>query len=100
MTLYSDHMTQTASYAAPDGQNGFGDPQFLAAVDVACRWQDKADLFRDSQGREVVSSAVVYVASEVEVGGTLDIGDGPREIRNIGKSPSLDGAETLVKVWL
>lgn len=93
---YTHNMPQTATYQPPVGQNGFGDPQFGAAVDVLCRWQDKADLFRDAQGREVVSSAVVYVAQVVEVGGLLD----GREIRNVALSPSLDGVTQLVKAWL
>lgn len=98
-------MTQDATYFPPLGQNGFGDLSFGPAVAIKCRWQNKADLFRDQQGREVMSSAIVYVDTQIEVGGRLYLGataeasDG-LEIRNVGESPSLRGNQTLVKAWL
>lgn len=105
MAAYSRNMSQDATYFPPAGQNGFGDLSFGAAVPVKCRWQDKADLFRDQQGREVMSSAVVYVAQGVTVGGRLGLGvvvsaDDALEIRNVGGSPDLRNGNTLVKAWL
>lgn len=102
--IYTRNMRQAAIYYPPTGQDAFGQPSFGAGQDVLVRWQDKADLFRDAQGREVVSSAVVYVSEECEIGGKIGLGDASlsdaREIRNIARSPSLDGARTLVKLWL
>lgn len=105
MAVYTRNMRQAATYFPPDGQNGFGDLAFGAAVAVLCRWQDKADLFRDTQGREVTSSAVVYVSQAVEVGGKLGLGtmtdaEDAKEIRQVGASPDLRNSATLVKVWL
>jgi len=105
MPFYTRSMTQDATYFPPNGQNAFGDLSFGAAVAVKVRWQDKADLFRDAQGREVVSSAVVYVDRLVAVGGRLGLGTlssatTAREIRNVGQSPALHGDTTLVKAWL
>jgi hypothetical protein len=105
MAYYSRNMTQVATYFPPAGRNGFGDLSFGAAVSLNVRWQDKADLFRDTQGREVVSSAIVYLPQAIAVGGRLGLGtltdpNDAREIRNVGESPSLDGKVTLVKAWL
>jgi hypothetical protein len=102
--IYARNMTQDATYYPPAGQNEYGDLSFGAGVAVKVRWQDKADLFRDAQGREVMSSAVVYVAQEVEIGGKLGLGSAAvgdtLEIRNVGESPDLKGGKALVKAWL
>lgn len=105
MAYYTTGLNQMATYFPPAGQNGFGDPQFGAAVTVMVRWQDKADLFRDVHGREVVSSAVVYVSQDVEVSGRIALGEitdpsAAREIRQCGKSPSRTASTELVKLWV
>lgn len=104
-------MTQEATYWAPAGNTGFGGRAVDAPVRINCRWQDQAVLFRDSQGREVTSSSVVYPAQELAVRGYLALGDqtavtDPRslstayEIRQTQQSPSLDGTRVLHKVFL
>lgn len=104
MTIYTRNMTQDATYYPPDGQDGFGDLSFGAGQAVKVRWQDKAELFRDTQAREVMSSAVVYVNQLCEIGGKIGLGsaavEDAREIRQAGQSPSLKGNQTLVKLWL
>lgn len=105
MAIYARNMTQDATYFPPAGQNFAGDLSYGPAVAVKVRWQNKVDLFRDQQGREVVSSAVVYVAQAVEIGGKLGLGvlvspSDALEIRNVGESPGLRNEKTLVKAWL
>lgn len=102
--VYSRNMTQAATYYPPAGQNGFGDVSFGGGQSVMTRWQDKAELFRDEQGREVMSSAVVYVNQRCAIGGKIGKDsaavDDAREIRQVGISPSLRGDTELVKLWL
>lgn len=104
MAIYSRNMTQTATYYPPAGQNGFGDLAYGSAEPVLVRWQDKAELFRDTQAREVMSSAVVYVDQVCEIGGKIGLGSATiteaREIRQLGRTPSLKGDQELVKLWL
>ena len=105
MAIYARNMNQAATYFPPNGQNGFGDLAFGSPVSVMTRWQDKADLFRDTQGREVMSTAVVYVSQLVEVGGRLGLGSlvDPQdalEVRQAGSSPDLRNDNVLVKAWL
>lgn len=110
MPNYTRHMKQTATYWAPGSNDGFGGVSFSAPIQVSCRWQDKAELFRDAQSRELTSSTIVYPASPLERQGYLYLGisteanphnvDGTKEIRQIGSSPSLGNTETLNKVWL
>lgn len=102
--IYTRNMTQAATYYPPTGQDAFGQVSYGAGQDVLVRWQDKADLFRDAQGREVVSSAVVYVNQDCAIGGKIGLGSAAvtqaREIRNVGRTPSLGGRQELIKLWL
>lgn len=61
MTAYTRNMKQDATYWAPGPNDGFGGQLMLSPILIKCRWQDQAVLFRDTSGREVTSSAVVYV---------------------------------------
>lgn len=104
MTIYTRNMNQDATYYPPTGQDGFSDLSFGAGVAIKCRWQDKAEMFRDTQSREVVSSSVVYPAYDCAVGGKIGLGtatvDDAREIRQRGSSPSLKADQELIKLWL
>lgn len=116
MTLpaYTLDMTQAATYWPPPVPDGTGGVVFSAQPTViACRWQDQHIMFHNAQGEEVMSSAVVYVDRELEIGGYLFLGDateeadyidaqevGAKEIRQRAASPSLEGDMQLNKVWL
>lgn len=105
---------QTATYFAPGVPNGFGKLSFDAVtpVIIAVRWEGRQVLFRDAQGRESMSKAIIYTETQVELGGFLALGNvgtatglDPRatsanEIRQIGQSPSLRAAQTLFKAML
>lgn len=107
---YTRHMKQTLTYWAHGGNDGFGGLSFSTPVTMLCRWQEKAELFRDSQGRELTSSAVVYPVQPVLNQGYFYLGtsnaadprsvSGAKEIRGTGSSPSLRNTESLNKVWL
>lgn len=111
-TPYTGGMTQEATYWPPGVPDGFGGLDFSSStpVRIKCRWQHDAVLFRDVQGREVMSSSIVYVDRDVTVRGFLAPGDHTDEIplevvdafeiRQVGKSPSLSESETLHKAFL
>lgn len=105
---YVENMTQAATYWAPGASDGYGASLYATPVPLICRWQDSRKLFRDAQGREQVSDAIVYTSIPVAVGGRLYLGtdesDSPpaaaKEIRDAGISPSLDGDRELHKAIL
>lgn len=109
MTLpaYTRNMTQTATYWSPSGTDTFGQTTYAAPTQIKCRWQNKRELFRDADGNEVTSTAVVYPDQELALRGKLQQGTvtgspttAAREIRQVGDSPDLSGQKTLNKVWL
>jgi hypothetical protein len=107
---YARNMKQTATYWARTGQNAAAEPTFAAPVAVQCRWEDKAVLFKDAEGRERMSRAIVYPATPLQLQGWLFLGTsatanprtvvGAFEILQTGASPNLGNTLTLNKVFL
>jgi len=116
MAPYTRNMPHVATYWSPGLNDGFGNLDFSGVVPVLinCRWQDKQELFRDANGQEQISQAVVYPDRELAVRGYLALGDKTemgmagdprtiptaREVRHVGASPSLANDETLYRVLL
>lgn len=75
MAPYTRNMNQTATYWPPGANDGFGGRVLGSPSLIQCRWQDNAQLFRDAEGREVTSSALVYTAEALDVRGYLALGD-------------------------
>lgn len=110
MNPYTRHMTQDFTYWAPLSANEFNEITFSPPVTLKCRWENKNVLFRDSNGQEVTSAAVVYPAQEIALKGYIKRGihsdaeplglTGAFEIRQVGDSPNLSGTLTLNKVFV
>jgi len=80
MGLIKSMRTQTAVYFAPDGYDGFGELSYSDGVEVPCRWESESQRFIDGQGEEQVSTALVYVDRDLELGGLLwegELADAP-----------------------
>lgn len=114
---YTRNMFQVATYWQPgldhnpQTTDAFGNVNLLAPVPIMCRAQEKIDLVRDANGREVTSTHIVYSDRYLAPGGWLEIGGNyitpdprtrrdAREIINSAKSPSLDNRKVLHKAWL
>lgn len=103
-------MLQTATYWGPATDDGLGNLTFPAPSTLSVRWEQKQELFRDAEAREVMSNAVVYAPSPLAIRGYLAEGDqtgfgdprdaGGREIRQQYTVPNLRATEQLSKVWL
>lgn len=90
-----------------------GNHTFAAPVEIKCRWEDIVKQFRDSQGEMQLSSALVYVDREMELGDRLMKGEMPTdveadpmeeplafEIKRFEKLPNLRNKETLLTAYL
>ena len=58
--------------ATPDGLGGF---TYSTTVTMRGRWEDRNVQFREPNGNEVTSTAIVYTESDVGVGDYLVLGD-------------------------
>ncbi len=107
---YNRNMPQAATYWGPPVRDAFGVPVFPASAPIGVRWEDKSVLFRDAQGQEVTSEAVVYTNQQVQIGGYLFLGTStqvdPRTestaaaIRGIGRTVNLRASKRLNKAML
>lgn len=116
MSVISKIRRQKAVYwpKLSDGNDGkalLGD-----AVEIDCRWEDRVEMTVDQQGRELVSSAFVYVDRAVTPGGFLWQGrltacpytdpaeawrnDGAREIKRRDILPNFKNTENLITAVL
>lgn len=103
-------MRQTLTYWANTGVDRFGKQSFAAPRQLLCRWQDVAVLFKDANGQQRTSSAVVYPIEPLELNGWIKMGAdasvnpvgvaGAYEILQEGDSPNLRGTITLNKVFV
>lgn len=108
MPAYDRNMLEDATYWSPAGNDGYGGTAFNSPTAVKVRWQNRAVLFRDAEGRERTSEAVVYIDQDVETGGYLYRGvsaaaepvDDAKEIRQRAESPALDNSYSLYKAML
>jgi hypothetical protein len=107
---------QVAVYWGNPQNDGYGGHTFDTATEIRVRWEDKQELFRDVEGREVLSSAVVYSEVDLDLGGFLYLGNvddsgldsdplpkevpAAREIKQFSKIPNLRGTKFVRKSWL
>lgn len=79
-------------YWGTPSPDGFGGATFADYVDLKGRWEDRNDLFIDTEGKESMTKAVVYVTQDMDLGGwlfkglTTDISsadqDAPQDVDN------------------
>lgn len=114
LPAYTRSLRQTAIYWPPAAPDGLGGQTYGTAIEIRCRWQDVAVLFRNDQGEEETSDAVVYVDRVLQRKGYLALVSfvedssyatphdvvGSKEIRQVNVSPSLRNQFQVNKVYL
>jgi hypothetical protein len=70
----SNNYRQTATYWAAPVSDGYGGNTFTAPKSLKVRWEEKQEQFTDPEGKINISKAVVWVPSDVTVGGYLMLG--------------------------
>lgn len=108
MSYINDMLTEQATYWEPTGEDEFGNTTFSEPQTIDVRWEDKSELFKDEQGNEVVSNAVIYTLEDLQLEGYLYKGVtsesstnvNAREIRQLKETPNVEANQNLHKVWL
>jgi len=107
---------QKATYWPPDKPGGWGGMAYKSPQEILVRWQDKQQLIRAKDGREVVSQAVIYTKDRVQLEGRLCLGvsteQKPNSVMDDSDRPAtfeplavssmveLDGTIVGYKVWV
>jgi len=105
-------LNQSCTYWGNPASDGYGWYTFDDPVLIDCRWEEKQVLFRTPNGEEKLSSAIVYIGQDVDLGGYVALGDytdsiysnpkdvsSSRKIENCGEVPNLRGTTSLVKIF-
>lgn len=97
---------QTATYWKAGDLDDFGNPQWSAPVLLKVRWEDRNELYYDSDGRERRSQSMVGVDRDMNIGDYLQYGDQTsnttpgekaKEIKDFRRTPNLHN--TKVDRW-
>lgn len=104
MSSVNRMLKQKAVYWAFSSFGNDGDITYADPVEIACRWENKAEEYLDPGGTKSVSRSVVYVAEDVAPKGVLFLGElsevasggpfeneGAMEIKQFDKIPDLKG---------
>lgn len=110
-----DQLQQTAVLWTNPVLDGFGGRTFDDGIEIACRWENRQELFVDAQGRQVLSRAVVFVDRDIAVHDFLFLGElsdlasgedqpftntNAFEVRAYKSIPSLKADRHVRTVWL
>ena len=71
---FRDH-PQDITIWQPGVNDGFGGFTFPAPTLIKGRWEQKQELFKDPNGEELMSEAIVYVDTDVAIGQYIAEGD-------------------------
>lgn len=104
---------QKAVYWAPGSMNEFGILSFATAIELDCRWDDKASVILNQEGENINSTSQIISLTDMAVRGWLFEGeltdlpsdysdprmvDGAKEIARFDVIPSLSDPDTQVKI--
>lgn len=106
-------MRQRATYWSPDTTDRFtayGDPNFETPDRIDVRWEDRQELFINSEGDQMHSKAIVWSLDAIAVGGYLYRGEsttaapesvtGADQIRRVEITWDTKGRTALYKSFL
>lgn len=75
MSFGTRHLREDITHWVNEGSDGVGGYSFATPVILKGRWEGRTELIRDATGREVVSSARVFLGVDVETEDYLAQGD-------------------------
>jgi hypothetical protein len=109
------NLKQTVVYWGNPVNDGLGAFTFDDPVEISARWEDRQQMFKNAQGQDELSKAVVYLGQDVQIGGYLYLGtlddmssSAPEpgdvttalQIQGLTKVPGIKGTTYLRKVWV
>ncbi len=86
--------TQTAVYWGNPQPDGYGGSTYDDPVEISCRWDEKINMIRSTQGEEVVSKAEILLTQDVDENGLIFLGD----LDDLGSSVE-ENPETSDRTW-
>lgn len=73
--LVKKSLAETAVYWASSGKDRYNQNTYSSPVEIKCRWEQKTQVVKNSQGEEVVSEAQVFLMKNVNEQSLLLLGN-------------------------
>lgn len=93
------YFNQDISWGKVVGRNAYAEPIF-EWKEIKGRWQDKIEIVRDKEGREVTSVAKVFCTETVQADDVLKYRDKEWFIIAVSTMTKLDGSTNHLEVYL
>lgn len=100
--MIGDYLAQEVWRRANTGPDGYGQPQFAAAVKSRGRWMDKRRVVRSKDGREVLSEVSVTLAGDepLSAGDQVSLdGENWLEVIVVSRPAALGGTPILTRAF-
>jgi hypothetical protein len=93
------NLRQTAVYWGNPVNNGRGSFTFDEPIEIACRWENKNEVYSSKDNSQLISSAIVYTQNELTTEGYLMLGAlTDLDSSNEDSPKSIDGAYLIKKI--
>lgn len=111
MRLLKKMLKQKCVYWEPMGKNEYSEDVFGEMAELKCRWEEGTDEVLTVEGKEINPTHLVYVESDVKIGGLLMLiaiddlegTEPPEEAKRIiqfNKLPTMDAKHWLRTAYL
>ena len=108
MSFITKNLRDTLTLWSESSTDIYGNATWNSPVQKKCRWEDRQIEFRDNNGNTLISSAVVYVGEDFNVGDYVYLGvssdssppSSAHQIKNVQRAPSVRGNVTWRKLIL
>lgn len=97
--MHTIYFNQTIRWGKATEVNAYGEPE-LEWKDIKGRWQDKVNLIRDKEGKEVVSMVRLFCSDPIQVGDILEFQGREWAVLSVASIVRLDGSESHREVYL
>jgi hypothetical protein len=96
--MIEDYTGQAVSVETPSTVNNYGEPTWSAPVSYVVRYEARAQLVRDAQGQQVVSSARVFfpATATVSLNSRVTYAGTTYRVISVESAEGLDGPSHLI----
>ena len=93
------YFNQTIRWGKTIKVNAYGEPE-LEWKDIKGRWQDKVNLIRDKEGKEIVCLAKLFCSDPIRADDILEFQGREWVVLSVTPITRLDGSESHREVYL
>lgn len=98
--MIDGYINQTAVWRPKTGNDQYGRPVYGAPTTIKCRWEDRLDLRRNSEGVAIDTVAVCYCRENVKENDQLTFNGRAHVVKSVTDQPWLNGTISHREVYM